>query len=144
MRLKSLLLSCFSLFVLSLPAAAGQLVFWRFDTSANQLHFRTNAGVQPKAMLMFNPTRLVIDLPGTDFNSRTVKKTSLSGTIQSLRVGQLDDKTARLVVELKPGYTLDPQKVLFRGASPRQWSVQLPKPERIDERAVQAPLNPSL
>jgi len=38
------------------------------------LHFKTDAKVQPKAKLIFNPMRLVIDLPGTSLERRTVKQ----------------------------------------------------------------------
>lgn len=143
MRLNLLLLNCLSIFVCSLPAMAGELVFWNFDANANRLQFRTNAGVQPKAMLIFNPTRLVIDLPGTALKSPTVKK-PLDGAMAYLRVGQLDDQTTRLVIELKPGYTIDPQKVLFRGATPVQWSVQMPTPQRLQEGSAGVLLPPGL
>jgi len=55
----------------------------------------------------------------------------VGGAIRSVRVGQVDDNTTRLVVELNPGYTLNPQQVLFRGISPNQWTVQLPVPQRV-------------
>jgi N-acetylmuramoyl-L-alanine amidase len=127
-----LLPSFLSVFLLSLPASAGKLVFWRFDTNQNRLAFTTDSGVQPRAILISNPTRLIIDLPGTSLGRATVKQ-PLSGTMNFFRVGQLDNRTTRLVLELKPGYTLDPQQVIFRGASPRNWSVQLPRPQRIEE-----------
>lgn len=130
-RLNWLLLSFGSVLVVSAPVEAGQLVDWRFHANANRLDFRTNAGVQPKAMLISDPTRLVIDLPGTILKRKTVKQ-SLKGEIRYLRIGQLDRRTTRLVVEVLPGYTLDPAKVRFRGATAQQWSVFLPKPQRID------------
>jgi len=130
-RLKFLLLSFCSVFLFSLPVKAGQLVFWRFDPSSNRLVFTTNGGVQPKAILIANPTRLIIDLPGTTFQRRTVTQ-PLAGALHTLRVGQLDARTARLVVELDPGYTLDPRQIVFRGTTPEQWSVQIPQPQRMD------------
>ncbi|HEY9692951.1 MAG TPA: AMIN domain-containing protein [Oculatellaceae cyanobacterium] len=131
MRLNWILISCLSFIVFSLPAKAGQLVDWRFEPNTNRLSFRTNSRVQPKAMLIFEPTRLVIDLPGTNFEQPTVKQ-RLNGTISSLRVGQLDDSTTRLVIELQPGYTLDSQKIQFQGATPQRWSVQIPSPQRVE------------
>lgn len=44
-----------------LPAWAGQLVFWEFNTQRRQLQFRTNERVQPEAQLIPDPSRLVID-----------------------------------------------------------------------------------
>jgi N-acetylmuramoyl-L-alanine amidase len=125
-----LLPSFLSLFLFSSPAEAAKLVYWRFDANQNRLDFKTDAGVQPKVQLLANPTRLIVDLPGVNIQRSTVTQT-LGGAMRSLRVGQFDDKTTRLVLELNPGYTLDPQKVLFRGASPIQWSVQIPKPQRV-------------
>jgi len=140
-----LLPSFLSLFVCSLPAEAGKLVSWRFDTNQNRLDFRTDAGVQPRAVLISDPTRLIIDLPGTNLTRPTVTQ-PLGGAIRSLRVGQFDNQTTRLVIELHPGYTLDPQQVRFRGASPIQWSVQIPTPQRIEalpNLIPNPPVNPS-
>ncbi len=110
-------------------AEAARLQSWRFDASENRLYIRTEGGVQPKAQLIFNPTRLVIDLPGTSLGSPSVNK-PLSGAIESVRVGQFDDDTTRIVVELKDGFTLDPQQVKFRGISASEWTVDLPAPVR--------------
>ena len=132
MRHYWLLPSFLSIFLFSLPASAGRIVRWDFNTNQNRLSFTTDSGVQPRAILISNPTRLIIDLPNTSLGRATVKQ-PLSGTMNFLRVGQLDDCTTRLVIELKPGYTLDPQQVIFRGASPINWSVQLPRPQRIEE-----------
>lgn len=130
MRFYWLLASYLSVFVFSLPAAAGTLLSWRFDVNRNQLLFTTDAGVQPKALLMFNPTRLVIDLPGTNLGRPTVTE-PIGGAISSLRIGQAEDTTTRLVLQLNPGYTLNPQQVLVRGATPLNWSVQIPKPTLV-------------
>ncbi|MFB2923986.1 MULTISPECIES: N-acetylmuramoyl-L-alanine amidase [Aerosakkonema] len=126
-----------SLVLLSSPAFAGRLQSWRFDADRNRLVFTTDSSVQPKAQLLFNPTRLVIDLPGTAFLRPTVNQ-QLRGAMRQMRVGQLDPQTTRLVIELSPGYTLDPQQVKFQGISPRQWLVQLPTPIRSDEQTSSA------
>lgn len=119
-----------SLLLLSSPAIAGKLQSWRFDRQRNLLVFTTDGNVQPKAQLLFNPTRLVIDLPGTSLR-RTINQ-QVGGLIRSIRVGQVNSQTTRLVIEVVDGYTLDPQQVQFRGVSPRQWVVQLPTPTRTD------------
>ncbi len=126
-----LILSFLSLFLFASPAQAGKILFWRFDSSQNRLTFTTDGGVQPKAQLISDPTRLIIDLPGTTLGRPTVNQ-SVGGTITSVRVGQFDAQTTRLVIELAPGYTIDPQKIKIQGSSPRQWSVDLPTPERIN------------
>ena len=130
MKFHWLVASTLSTFLLSSPANGARLQSWRFNANNNRLDFSTDGAVQPKAQLIFNPTRLVIDLPGTTVERPTVTQ-SISGAIRSLRVGQLDNQTTRLVMELNPGYTLDPTQVQFRGASPNQWTVQLPTPQTL-------------
>lgn len=111
------------------PAVAARLDSWRFERDRNQLNFRTTGNVQPKAQMLLNPTRLIIDLPGTRLGRTTVRE-RVGGNIREIRVGQFERQTSRIVVELAPGYTLDPDQVQFRGSSPRQWTVQLPTPQR--------------
>ncbi|MEG5058716.1 N-acetylmuramoyl-L-alanine amidase [Microcoleus sp. A2-C5] len=129
MKFHWLLPSFLSVFLLAGAAEAARLQSWRFDASENRLYIRTEGGVQPKAQLIFNPTRLVIDLPGTSLGRSAVSQ-PLSGAIESVRVGQFDDDTTRIVVELRDGFTLDPQQVKFRGISPSEWTVDLPTPVR--------------
>lgn len=136
-----LLLSFWSTFLVSLPAEAGRLLLWRFDASQNQLEFTTDGRVQPTAQLIPNPLRLVIDLPGTTLGRPSVSQ-PVGGGIREIRVGQFDRQTTRIVVEIAPGYTIDPQQIQFRGASPRQWFVQLPEPQRITTPAPR-PLPPT-
>lgn len=120
-----------SLLTLLSPAQAAQsakLQSWRFDANQNRLEINTQGPVQPQAQLVFNPTRLVIDLPGTDFGRPQLTE-SVGGAIRSIRVGQFDPQTTRIVVELSPGYTLDPKQVKFEGKSASRWTVQLPTPQ---------------
>jgi beta-lactamase class A len=109
-------------------AHADTLRSWRFVASQNQLEFTTDEGVQPTAMLVANPSRLVIDLPGVRLGRPKVNQ-PLNGAVTAVRIGQFDANTTRLVVELAPGYTVDPQQVKVRGISPTRWTVQLPTPK---------------
>ncbi len=129
MKFHWLLPSFLSVFLLAGAAEAARLQSWRFDASENRLYITTDGGVQPKAQLIFNPTRLVIDLPGTSLGRPSVSK-PISGAIESVRVGQFDNDTTRIVVEIRDGFTLDPQQVKFRGISPSEWTVDLPAPVR--------------
>ena len=125
-----------TIFMLSSPAMAAKLESWRFDGNQNRLEINTLGNVQPQAQLIFNPTRLVIDLPGTTFGRPQLTQ-QVGGGIRSIRVGQFDEQTTRIVVELTAGYTLDPKRVQFlatTGESPgetlrERWTVQLPTPE---------------
>ncbi|MGF1938291.1 MAG: N-acetylmuramoyl-L-alanine amidase [Nostoc sp. ChiQUE02] len=117
-----------TIFMLSSPAMAARLESWRFDANQNRLEINTVGAVQPQAQLIFNPTRLVIDLPGTTFGRPQLTQ-QVGGGIRSIRVGQFDTETTRIVVELTPGYTLDPKRVQFVGTTGDRWTVQLPRPE---------------
>ena len=124
------LLTATSLLLLAAPAHASRLESWRFDSNRNQLEFITDEDVQPRAQLISDPTRLVIDLPGVILG-RPASTQSYDGAIRSVRLGQFNRTAARLVVELAPGYTIDPNQVRFRGITARQWTVQLPAPQRL-------------
>lgn len=130
MRFHWLLLSILSTIIFALPAQAAKLLFWRFESNQNRLVFTTDSRVQPRAQLIPNPTRIVLDLPGITLGRPSVEQ-SIGGTIKSVRVGQFNAQTTRLVIELAPGYTVDPQQVKVRGISPTQWTVELPTPQRI-------------
>jgi N-acetylmuramoyl-L-alanine amidase len=116
-----------TILLLSSPTLAARLDSWRFDANQNRLEINTAGAVQPKAQLIFNPTRLVIDLPDTTFGQPQSTQ-QIGGAIRAVRVGQFDPQTARIVIELNPGYTLDPQQIRFVGISPSRWTVQLPTP----------------
>ncbi|MBE8998208.1 N-acetylmuramoyl-L-alanine amidase [Nostoc sp. LEGE 12447] len=128
-----------TIFMLSSPVMAARLESWRFDANQNRLEINTVGAVQPQAQLIFNPTRLVIDLPGTTFGRPQLTQ-QVGGGIRSIRVGQFDTETTRIVVELAPGYTLDPKRVQFVGTAGDRWTVQLPRPE-VD-RVASFPASP--
>lgn len=129
MKLQWLLPGTFgTILLLSSPTLAAKLESWRFDNNQNRLEINTSSPVQPQAQLIFNPTRLVIDLPNTEFG-RSQLTQPIGGSIRSIRVGQFEKTTARLVFELVPGYTLDPKEIKFVPITAKQWTVQLPKLE---------------
>ncbi|MEH2347101.1 MAG: N-acetylmuramoyl-L-alanine amidase [Nostoc sp.] len=129
-----------TIFMLSSPAMAAKLESWHFDANQNRLEINTVGAVQPQAQLIFNPTRLVIDLPGTTFGRPQLTQ-QVGGAIRSIRVGQFDTETTRIVVELTTGYTLDPKQVKFVGTTGDRWTVQLPRPE-VDRVASSPTLSP--
>jgi N-acetylmuramoyl-L-alanine amidase len=117
-----------TIFMLSSPAMAAKLESWRFDSSHNQLEINTSGGVQPQAQVIFNPTRLVIDLPNTRFDRPQLTQ-QIGNTIRAMRIGQFDAQTTRIVVELSSGYTLNPKLIKFTGVSSSRWIVHLPQPD---------------
>lgn len=130
MRLRFLLLSVVSIVLLSSPIKAARLQSWSFDQARNQLHLTTDSGVQPRAFLIKNPTRLVLDLPGTNLNRDTVRQ-KFGSAIKEIRIGQVDPKTTRMVIELAPGYTVSPDKLLIKGDSSSHWIVNFSSIERV-------------
>lgn len=114
--------------MLSSPTLAAKLESWRFDRHQNLLEINTNGAIKPQAQLVFNPTRLVIDLPGVKFG-RSQLTQQIGGAIREIRIGQFDEQTTRIVLEISPGYTLDPQQVKFVGKSANRWTVKLLKLE---------------
>lgn len=132
MKSRWLLLSLFGIFLGYAPADAAKLLSWRFDTNQNQLTIKTDTGVQPVVKLIQNPTRLVIDLPGTVADLSQANQ-MVGGAIKSVRVGQFEANIARLVIELEAGYTINPEEVKIRGLSSSQWVLDVPQPVKITE-----------
>jgi beta-lactamase class A len=130
LKLRWLLPSFVSVFLLSYPAQADSLTSWNFNAAQNQLDLTTDEEVEPKVQLLANPNRLIIDLPGITLGRpKTTEK--VGSIIQEIRIGQFDKDTTRIVIEVAPGYRLDSTKVKVRGASSTHWFVQLPTPEKI-------------
>lgn len=138
MKLLCLLPALLGSILLSSSAQAANLQFWRFDRFQNRLELATDEGVQPRAQIVSNPTRLVIDLPGVKLGGP--KQTmAVDGIVNNMRVAQFDPQTTRIVMELAPGYTIDPRQVRFQYASARQWTVDMPRPQFSPQLASAAP-----
>ncbi|MEM8501793.1 MAG: N-acetylmuramoyl-L-alanine amidase [Cyanobacteria bacterium P01_D01_bin.1] len=142
MRLNRLLpgLSLMGALLIALPSEAARLQSWQFSSQANQLTFTTDDDIQPTAQLLSNPTRLVIDLPGTTLEAAQ-NQTIAGPAIKEVRTIRLDAETARLVVEYEPGYTVNPSQVQVRGQSSRRWTVQLPEATNLALNNSQATPN---
>jgi N-acetylmuramoyl-L-alanine amidase len=117
-----------SILLISSPAWAARLESWQFDSNHNRLEIYTSSPVQPQAQLIFNPTRLVIDLPGTTLN-RPQFTQHIGTAIRAIRFGQFDPQTTRVVIELNSGYTLNPNQIKFIHSIGSRCIVQLPQPE---------------
>ncbi|NJL45711.1 MAG: AMIN domain-containing protein [Leptolyngbyaceae cyanobacterium SM2_3_12] len=120
------------------PARASTLQSWSFNAETNQLVFTTDTGVTPRAQMLFNPMRVVIDLPNTQMGNSPASQT-VGGAVREVRAGQFDRQTTRLVVELTEGYALNPQDVKVQGLLSNQWVVQLPPPSQASPGATPAP-----
>ena len=141
MRYNWLLPSVFSFVMVSLPATAAEILSWQFNATENRIDFSTSAAVKPEAQMLANPSRLILDLPETRLNQPTSSQV-LSNGIKSLRVGQFDTDRTRMVLELDPEYSIDPQQVLIQASTNKQWSVQLPTPQPLKSFPRGAPVGP--
>lgn len=124
-----------------LPAAAGQLLNWRFDPSRNQLSFTTDEGVQPRAQIVAEPDRLVIELPDTALG-RPGSEQRFGGWVRAVRSGEPTRNAARIVIELQPGYRINPNTVRVRSLSPTRWTVDLGSPLASQPTPIQSRPNP--
>jgi N-acetylmuramoyl-L-alanine amidase len=140
-RYNWLLPSVFSFVTVSLPATAAEIVSWQYNATENRIDFSTNSAVKPEAQMLANPSRLIVDLPETRLNQPTSSQL-LNNGIKSLRVGQVDPDRTRMVLELDPGYSIDPQQVLIQASTSKQWSVQLPTPQPLKSFARGVPVGP--
>ena len=141
MRYNWLLPSVFSFVMVSLPATAAEILSWQFNATENRIDFSTSAAVKPEAQMLANPSRLILDLPETRLNQPTSSQL-LSNGIKSLRVGQFDVDRTRMVLELDPQYSIDPQQILIQASTSKQWSVQLPPPQPLQSFPRGAPVGP--
>ncbi|MEO1300280.1 MAG: N-acetylmuramoyl-L-alanine amidase, partial [Cyanobacteria bacterium J06636_16] len=127
-RLVPMGLGIASALVITVPAHAAQLESWWFNARENQLVFTTDTAVQPRAQMVFNPTRIVVDLPGTTLTGPP-RSQEVGGAIREIRAGQFDSQTARIVIELNEGYQIDPRAIEVQGIRSNRWIVQLPEAE---------------
>lgn len=126
--------------MITVPAHAAQLESWWFNARENQLVFTTDTAVQPRAQMIFNPTRIVVDLPGTTL-SGPPRSQEVGGAIREIRAGQFDSQTTRLVIELNEGYELDPRAIEVQGIRSNRWIVQLPEAESGEVASTVTPEN---
>lgn len=120
---------------------AGELTQWRFDRDRNQLTFTTSEAVQPRAQFLPESGRLVIDLPGASWRQETIEQ-RLGGAVTRIQVVPFGEDTARLIVQLSPGFTLDARQVHLRSLANNQWVVDLPPVQRAGGLAGNEPREP--
>jgi len=110
-------------------AQTNRLETFLLNKSQNRIEFTTRDQVEPRGQIITNPTRVVIDLPGARFTGPTLRR-NVGSTVRSLRVGQLDAATTRMVIEFSPNFDpnlLDEQPLKMEAKSPSRWSIQFPK-----------------
>ncbi|NJR15741.1 MAG: AMIN domain-containing protein [Calothrix sp. CSU_2_0] len=125
--------SIFSIFslsaTLSLPSASianpqnAQLQEWRFFPEVAQLEFTLTAASQPKLLFLRQPERLVVDIPGTKLGFVSTRQ-DYNGTIQRIRLSQLNANVTRIVMDLAPGTAFNPNQVLLQPVSSNRWVLR--------------------
>ena len=98
-------------------AQANRLETFVYDLTDSKIEFSLKKDIEPKGTVINNPTRIVIDLPGIVYQGPTVRRRVGRG-VQSVRVGQVDANTTRMVVELSPEVTLNPQDLRLKSRQP--------------------------
>ena len=131
MRLHWFLPTLIGTLCIALPAhAGGRLVYWKFNEGQRRLEIVTQRGVSPRAQLVANPARVVIDLPNTQLRRRRSEQ-RVGRRIRKVRVGQFNRSTTRLVIEFHRKYSVAPRAVKVRGIAANRWFVQLPAPVKL-------------
>ena len=115
-----------SLAIATPTAQANRLETFVYDLTDSKIEFSLKNDIEPKGTVISNPTRIVIDLPGIVYQGPTVRRRVGRG-VQAVRVGQVDANTTRMVVELSPEVTLNPQDLRLRSRQPGRWTMQLPQ-----------------
>lgn len=106
---------------------AAKLKFWDFDFQDGRIDLVTDTGVQPRALVVSNPTRIIIDLPNTVVAKAKNRKRLNGRFVKELRVAQFNKTTTRVVLELAKRYTISPAQLQIKGIEPNRWSIRLPK-----------------
>jgi N-acetylmuramoyl-L-alanine amidase len=131
--LKSLLWGLIASQAVGVAVEANDLEYWDFDVQQNRVEIVTEEGIRPKASMIANPTRLIIDLPGVNLGKPSITQDKISGYVTEVRVGQFNPYTTRIVVELGQEFSMRPWEVKVRSLAPNRWYVQLSdfQPHRV-------------
>ncbi len=121
--LQHLFLGAVAAFLVAPVAEAGQFKEWRFDENSNRLEFTTDEAAKPTVQLISNPTRLVIDIPNTRLGKPNFAQDFRQG-IRQIRLGQVGAQT-RIVLEVGPGYALDPKRIRVEPTANSSWAVTI-------------------
>jgi hypothetical protein len=89
---------------------AAILKTWTFDPNTNQLEFTVESEINPKVLLLENPTRIVIDLPNTALGTNNILQ-DYSGSVKQIRLSQFAEDITRVVIEFNPETTLSQQQI---------------------------------
>ncbi|WP_247218512.1 peptidoglycan DD-metalloendopeptidase family protein [Synechococcus sp. C9] len=112
--------------LLAVPAQAAQLDHWQFNPDTHLLELRTASPTSPQVQVLAQPTRVVIDLPNTQWPAGRDIQNFQRGQVRQVRVAQFNETTTRIVVEFHPGQTVTAEQVQVQGVGEGRWRIQLP------------------
>ncbi|MEN9216402.1 MAG: AMIN domain-containing protein [Gloeomargarita sp. HHBFW_bins_162] len=113
-------------FLLAVPAHAARLSHWQFNPDTHVLELTTESGTQPRIQVLAQPTRVVIDLPQTQWPVGREIQNMQRGQVRQVRVAQFDETTTRLVVEFHPGQPLQADQIQVQAVGSGRWRIHLP------------------
>lgn len=113
---------------------------WRFSPEALQLEFALSAGTTPHYFYLAQPPRIVVDLPNTKLGYVPTQQ-NYSGVIQRVRVSQLNVGVTRIVLDLAPGSSLDPNQVKLQPVSKKNLTRWVLRPFNSGSRNSVQPGN---
>ncbi|MEM9155082.1 MAG: peptidoglycan DD-metalloendopeptidase family protein [Cyanobacteria bacterium P01_F01_bin.33] len=142
--------------VVALPESASaqtqlaRLQKYSFNPALNRLDVHTSADVRPRTSVLETAGRLrvIVDLPQTSWNAPQ-RQQSYMGTVRSLRVGQFNPQTTRIVLDLAPGTKLSDLDIALERTGTTTWAISVsphrsaasPRPVRplLDPRVLLSP-----
>ena len=114
---------------------------WSFNPNTYQLRFTAES--EPEPFLLQNPTRIVIDLPKTTWQKKSVGK-NYGGLVTAIRIAQFQPDITRIVLELSPEAKLLSQNIkpeIVSTPEGKQWQFT-PRLKKVDfplSRLLQIP-----
>lgn len=115
-----------SVFILSYSSTTFALSDWEFNPETAQLQFTLETAVTPSYFLLDDPKRIVIDLPDTQLKGDSIKQ-NYQGLIQKIRIGQFEEETARIVLELSPDAEIPSNEISLTATAKgkeKTWQLQ--------------------
>lgn len=99
---------------------------WRFYPDTKKLEITLSSGKTPQYFYLSEPPRLVVDIPDTKLGKISTQQ-NYTGSVQRVRVSQLNANVTRIVLDLAPGLAVEADKVQLQPISkqnPTRWVLR--------------------
>ncbi|MBD2342881.1 AMIN domain-containing protein [Anabaena subtropica] len=99
---------------------------WRFYPDTKKLEITLSSGKTPQYFYLSEPPRLVVDIPDTKLGNISTQQ-NYTGSVQRVRVSQLNANVTRIVLDLAPDSAVDANKVQLQPISkqnPTRWVLR--------------------